>query len=589
MRTLLLIGTAFLSIGANAMPTFANVQPRAVVPGKATEVKVTGNGFGDDLRLWTSFDATVKLVKRIDAKQAIFQVTASEKANGIGVLRLHDSTGLSLPQLVVIDAMTTTTTTSIDKNKPQLLKLPIAVDSATAGVNSHWFALDAKAGQRLAIEVYAERIGSSADPIIRLLDPKGREVDYADDDDVLGSDAGLVHTTKLAGQYRLELRDVQYRGGQFYRLRVGDFVVWPDLKPSPNAIIEHEPNDTVSEATLLSMGKPAFGHIEKSGALDHFRFTAKKDQWVRFRAYSRSVGSPAYIYLELLNKTGDIIAKANTEGNGQAILWHRLPADSDYILRVEELIRRGGPRYAYQLITGVGNGAFTLKLKTDKNKADRFWAIPGQQVNLPVQVERHGYEGAITLSANQGWSVVDPIKAKAKDATIKITAPKDAKPGELHHLHITGAGEGIGPTTGDLDLIAALRARWPQTAFPPSVLRQIVPVAIIEPTKITVGAVKIKAGGKGKVRITTLRPPPPIGQKAAPQVIAIELKNLPIGVNAPEKINIEAAKNFVEFELTVSPDSKPGKHQIMIVAKSKYRGAEWTHKNVSTTIEILPK
>ena len=67
------------------------------------------------------------------------------------------------------------------------------------------------------------------------------------------------------------------------------------------------------------------------------------------------------------------------------------------------------------------------------------------------------------------------------------------------------------------------------------------------------------------------------------------MKNLPIGVNAPEKINIEAAKNFVEFELTVSPDSKPGKHQIMIVAKSKYRGAEWTHKNVSTTIEILPK
>ena len=57
--------------------------------------------------------------------------------------------------------------------------------------------------------MYAERIASKADPVIRLMDPDGHEVGYADDDDVLGSDAGLVFQAKTAGTHLLELRDVQ--------------------------------------------------------------------------------------------------------------------------------------------------------------------------------------------------------------------------------------------------------------------------------------------------------------------------------------------------------------------------------------------
>ena len=126
-------------------------------------------------------------------------------------------------------------------------------------------------------------------------------------------------------------------------------------------------------------------------------------------------------------------------------------------------------------------------------------------------------------------------------------------------------------------------------AFPPAGLRHVVPIAIIEPTSITMAGIKIKAGGKAKARITTSRPPPPIGQKAAPQPIAIDLKNLPAGVKAPEKINIDAKKNFVEFEFTATPETEPGKHSLEVVAKSKYRGREWSREIAPVTIEILPK
>ena len=570
------------------MPSFSGTEPLAIAPGKTVEVKVIGNGFGDDLRLWTSV-GTAKLVKRINAQQAIFTITVPANARGVGVLRLHDRSGLSDARFIAFDSTPATKNISTDKTKPALLKLPAAIDSKTGGVNSHWFAFDAKVGQRLAIEVFAERIGSGADPMFRLLDPKGREVDYADDDDVLGSDAGLVHTAKLAGQYRLELRDVQYRGGQPYRLRVGSFNIWPDLKPATGAVIEKEPNNAPAQATPLSLGQPAFGRIEEPGARDHFSFTGKKDAWVTIRAFSRSVGSPAYIYLELLNKDGNAIATAGTENTRQTVLRHRLPADGAYTLRVEELIRAGGPRHVYRLTTHAGRGAFQLKLKTDKNKADRFWAIPGQQVNLPLQIERHGYDGAINLTTAAGWTTAEPIKAKAKDFTAKLTVPDDAQPGTLHHLRLTGTGEGDDPTTSVLDLRAAHRARWPQLAFPPAALRHVVPVAIIEPTRITVAAIKIKAGAKAKVRVTTLRPPPPIGQKAAPQPITIQLKNLPAGIKAPEKITVDAKKNFVEFELTAPAEAVAGKHTVMVVAQGKYRGADWTHESQPVALEILPK
>jgi len=586
MRLPVFLAFALLACRVAAMPSFSGTEPLAIAPGKTVEVKVIGNGFGDDLRLWTSFGAA-KLVKRINAQQAIFTIAAHADARGVGVLRLHDRSGLSDARFIAFDSTPATKNISTDKTKPALLKLPAAIDSKTGGVHSHWFTFEAKAGQRLAIEVFAERIGSEADPMIRLLNPMGREVNYADDDEVLGSDAGLVHTAKVAGQYRLELRDVQYRGGQAYRLRVGGFDIWPELKPAAGAVIEKEPNNNPAQATPLSLGKSAFGRIEEPGARDHFSFTGKKDDWVTIRAFSRSVGSPAYIYLELLNKDGSAIATAGTENTRQTVLRHRLPADGSYTLRVEELIRAGGPRHAYRLTTHAGGGAFQLNLKTDKNKADRFWVIPGQQVNLPLQIERHGYDGAITLTA--GWPAAESIKAKAKDFTGKFTVPANAKPGTLHHLRITGAGEGDSPAKSTLDLLAAHRARWPQLAFPPAVLRHVVPVAIIEPTRITVAGIKLKAGAKAKIRITTLRPPPPIGQKAAPQPITIQLKNLPSGIKVPEKITVAANKNFVEFELTAPAEAEAGKHSLVVVAKGKYRGTDWTRESKPVTLEVLPK
>ncbi len=597
MQRGILVAFGLIACNALSMPVLTGVSPLGVSPGQVVEITLQGNNFTDDLRLWRSFAGKAEFVKRIDAKQAVFRVTVPKgMPTQVGALRVYDRTGISEPLLIMVDTLSTVTATSTDKTKPMPLKFPVAVDGKMGGVNSLWFSFDAKIGQKISLEVYAERIASKADPVIRLMDPDGREVGYADDDDVLGSDAALVFQAKTVGAHLLELRDVQYRSGGLFHLRVGNLPVWPKPQISEEHAMEKEPNDELQTANPLKLGVVMVGSIEEPGARDHFRLNGQKDQWISFRVLSRDIGSPSNICLELIDASGKSIANAGTGLVSQPVLRQRLPADGAYTLLVEEGFRRGGPRFTYQIASRVDNGRFRLRLKdgVDAKKkpiaVDRLWAIPGQRLELNIQAERFGYEEPITLFANKGWpSSANVIKVKSKETRMLLEVPEDAKAGELHELILKGIGEGESVAKTGLSLVDGFRARWPLLASPPSGLLDHLPVVIIEPVKISMPDVKLKPGTKAKVRVSALRPPEPLGAKPDPKPIAIELKNLPAGVAAPDKITVEAKKDFVEIELTCAADAKPIKAQVAIKANSTYRGAQWTKESSPVSFEVLAK
>ena len=89
---------SFLCLGhfmVPAMPSLTGVQPQAVAPGKTTEITLHGDHFTDGLRLWTSFGEKVEFVERINAKQAVFRITAPRGAVAqVGALRVYDRTGI---------------------------------------------------------------------------------------------------------------------------------------------------------------------------------------------------------------------------------------------------------------------------------------------------------------------------------------------------------------------------------------------------------------------------------------------------------------------------------------------------------------
>src|SRR5262249_15131361 len=77
---------------------------------------------------------------------------------------------------------------------------------------------------RISVEVFARRLGSPLDSMIRLLDVSGRELAFSDDESSSGADSRFSYKFANAGDYYLEVRDIRFQGGggHRYRLRVGD-------------------------------------------------------------------------------------------------------------------------------------------------------------------------------------------------------------------------------------------------------------------------------------------------------------------------------------------------------------------------------
>src|SRR6185369_10819380 len=89
----------------------------------------------------------------------------------------------------------------------------------------------ARKGERLSFEVMAQRLGSSLDPLVRLLDATGRELFFCEDTPGAGVDCRFSYRFPSNGHYVIELRVTRYDGGRAYRyrLRIGDF----PLDPAP--------------------------------------------------------------------------------------------------------------------------------------------------------------------------------------------------------------------------------------------------------------------------------------------------------------------------------------------------------------------
>jgi hypothetical protein len=107
------------------------------------------------------------------------------------------------------------------------------------------FRFDGRAGDQIIAEVYARRLDSPLDSVLRLTDAKGRQLAFNDDHEDKGSglnthhaDSLLTATLPAKGPYYLYLGDAQQKGGleYAYRLRIGpprpDF----DLRVAPSSI-----------------------------------------------------------------------------------------------------------------------------------------------------------------------------------------------------------------------------------------------------------------------------------------------------------------------------------------------------------------
>jgi len=370
-----------------AIPVVSATVPQAAAPGQTIDVKIRGGNLAGPTQLWTSFPCETSLPADIpgngsNAAEVTYRLKVPAEAGlGVGGLRVATAQGISALRLFVIDDLPSVQQARPNQtpNAAQSLTLPVAVDGYVDALTRDYYKFQAAAGQRVAIEVLARRLGTPLDTLVRLLDARGRELAYSDDAPGIGSDSMLSYTFQDAGEYFVEVRDLSWKGGANfqYRLRLGDFpcvsvpypmgvqrgasanvgfagidaadaaavplhlpadlaTAWLNLGAkrvggassgfsilavSDTAeVVEAEPNDQPGQATPAALGANLNGRFDRADDRDLFLFPAKAGQRFQFLGVTGVQGSPADLFMRLLKADGGELASADDAGANDGLM-----------------------------------------------------------------------------------------------------------------------------------------------------------------------------------------------------------------------------------------------------------------------------
>lgn len=550
---------------------------------------------------------------------------------GVHGLRIANSTGISNLWLVMVDDLPSVAQVKPNATpaQAQALTAPVGVDGTVDSLTRNYYKLTVTAGQTLSFEVVARRLGSPLDPMLRVLDTQGRELAYSDDAPGLGGDSRLTYTFKDAGEYVVEVRDIRFQGGgNFnYRLRIGDFpcvttpyplgvkkggptqlafagsrldgaapvtvnipneapVNWVNVGVKlPNGTssgfgsvsvgageeaLEVEPNDEPAAATKVTLGASLNGRFDKPGDVDRFVFTAKAGQRFIFSGITRQQGSPSDLFMRVLKADGAQLAAADDAGANEGTLDFNSPADGDYTLVVEELVKRGGPDFAYRINVEPFQAGFDLAASTDTLN------VPLQGVSMvTVTAVRRGYDGPIELSladapanVTSTGAVIGPGQTTAVLTILNGGAGPD---GKIYQVKLQGKAKiGEADYTTDATVSAAQRVAFAGTPLTPQVVSKAValgtnpqPFFVLrtEPPEIVFGK-----NLSATVKIKSIR------AADFPEAITLAVEpaqnGLPAGVTAAVK-PIDKDKNEIEIVFTANPQTPLGNFSGVLIGTGK--------------------
>jgi hypothetical protein len=533
-------------------PSVTHVVPAALTPGKPTDITLLGGNLAGATSLWCNLPGQIELTPGIanngkEAGKVTYRLTVpAGTPAGIGMIHVATDKGVSNPRLLLVDDLEAATDNGANKSvaTAQEIKLPSAVEGACEPESYDFYKFSAKAGQRVAVDVFAKRLGSALDPTIRLLDSAGRTLATCDDDPGIAPDCRLAHTFAADGVYLIEVRDIAYAGGgaHRYRLRIGDLplvstafplavkkgttaqvqiagpsaagappiavavppdargAVWAGAKmPSGqgstpvavlasdiNEAVETEPNDSIQQPTAVTLPAGLNGRFDRgkdplARDVDHYRFEAKKADKLRFRVQTRTLGSPAMLSLRVLNPQGQVLAEVDDPVTSEISLDFAPPADGPYVLAVREWNGFSGPAYTYRIDARPIDPGFSL-------------ATDIEQINVPhsgvfvakVTAVRHGYPGQIDLELRglppNSQVLAASMAGNANETTVRVTLPADVPAGKLLPIEIVGKGKMDGrQLTATADTLIGLRKGLPGVTFPPPQLLGSLAVGVGQP------------------------------------------------------------------------------------------------------------
>jgi hypothetical protein len=525
------IASALVVLFAQAAedPHIARSSPAAVRPGETVKITFSGTHLDGLTTLWTSFPATSEALKTSSA-EAVFSVTvASNVPVQIGAVRLAGTNTLSNLHLVMVDDLPSRRKEEAKKQSPQSLSIGTALDGVAPEMAIDYFSFSAKKGEELSIEVLAHRLGSTLDPLIRVLDPTGKELAWSLQSAEPNGDPRIRFIAPATANYQIELRDVAYQGGKnfFYRLRFGKFPLItapfppmvqrgkkphlalvgpsvagaepPDLGKSISdsnsgatanwlpvsakfrhqtgsgfarlalsdlpEVVETEPNDEPARAVKISLPVGLNGRFEKPRDRDYYQFEAEKDDRLIFVGRTRSLGSSCDLSMRLVDSQGAAIGESTNTTSSEGLLLHKFSKPGIYHLIVEELTGAAGPNLVYHIEARRQRAGFALSVESDKVEKSTNGGVA-----INVSCARDRYDGPITLSVAglDGCRLENALIAEKKTNTNLRIIPESRTNSALGVFRIVGeATIAEKPVTAHASTIPALRKTWPMLLYPP--------------------------------------------------------------------------------------------------------------------------
>jgi hypothetical protein len=203
-------------------PRLTSLSRLGVRSGEVAELTLRGSDLEGASELWFDHPG----LRASHVKDLTFRVTcAPEVPLGQHDVRVVNRWGVSNPLTFVVGDRPEVVESEAEAHPDgaRAISINSVVHGAiSAATEIDRYAFDGVAGQRLLLEVQAERLESPLDATLRLLDPEGREL--AENRDAIGLDPFLDWTLPRAGRYVVVVHDAVYAGSpdHGYRLVVHD-------------------------------------------------------------------------------------------------------------------------------------------------------------------------------------------------------------------------------------------------------------------------------------------------------------------------------------------------------------------------------
>lgn len=402
---------SLVSASEAASPRLSIVMPRGGQRGVEAEFTFSGSLLQDAQEiLFFEPGFEVRQITPVDANNFKAKVFVKPDARiGEHICHVRTATGVSDFRTVYVGylPLVPEVEPNSDFAAPQVVALNSTVTGIVQNEDVDYFIVEAKKGQRIAVEVEAMRLGTTLfDPYVAILDAKRFELASADDTPLVVQDATASAVAPEDGKYIIEVRESSYAGNGAcnYRLHVGTFprptAVYPaggpvgqevDLRflgdaagefsqkfklpdaliadygvlpgpdgnwaPSANPFrlsssgnsLEIEPNNALAEATPAELPNAFNGIIQSAGDADYFKFTAKAGQQYEVECYGRRIRSAVDPVMYLYNAQGGAIASNDDSRGPDSYFRFGVPADGEYVLMVTDHLKRGGPDFVYRV------------------------------------------------------------------------------------------------------------------------------------------------------------------------------------------------------------------------------------------------